>query len=107
MTRLVLFSLVLFSFCSSVIAWSGAGHMVIAGIAYKELSPETKAKVNALLKAHPDYSKWTNAFKGAEAGMDLETYVFLRASTWPDEIRRKHNDYDHPQWHYIDYPLRP
>lgn len=81
--------------------------MVIAGIAYKELSPQTKSKVSALLKAHPDYVKWTNSFNADVAGMDLETYVFLRASTWPDEIRRKHNDYDHPQWHYIDYPLRP
>lgn len=81
--------------------------MVIAGIAYKELTPETKSKVSALLTSHPDYATWTNAFKGEEAGMDLDTYVFLRASTWPDEIRRKHSDYDHPLWHYIDYPLRP
>jgi len=81
--------------------------MVIAGIAYKELSPETKHAVGTLLKSHPDYQKWTNSFAGDSAGMDLDTYVFMRASTWPDEIRRKHNDYDHPQWHYIDYPLRP
>jgi hypothetical protein len=31
----------------------------------------------------------------------------MKASTWPDEIRRRHNHYDHPHWHYIDYPLRP
>ncbi|HEV2693387.1 MAG TPA: S1/P1 nuclease, partial [Verrucomicrobiae bacterium] len=29
------------------------------------------------------------------------------SSTWPDEIRRKGNKYDHPDWHFIDYPLRP
>src|SRR3954464_4971757 len=106
MKRLALLSLLLVAFCSSALAWSGEGHMVIAAIAYKELTPEAKTKVNALLKSHPDYSKWTNSFAGDFAGMDMETYVFLRASPWPDEIRRKKNSYDHPQWHYIDYPLR-
>ncbi len=28
-------------------------------------------------------------------------------STWPDEIRRKGNPYDHVHWHYINYPLKP
>jgi hypothetical protein len=31
----------------------------------------------------------------------------MRSSTWPDEIRRAGNKYDHPNWHFIDYPLRP
>ena len=31
----------------------------------------------------------------------------MRASTWPDEIRRHVKRYDHPHWHYIDYPLKP
>jgi hypothetical protein len=107
MKRFALLSLLILSFCTTALAWSGAGHMVIAGIAYKELSPTTKTKVDALLKAHPDYAKWTNSFSGeSAAGMDSATFVFLRASTWPDEIRRKSNPFDHPQWHYIDYPLR-
>ena len=33
--------------------------------------------------------------------------VFMRASTWPDEIRRRGNPYDHPNWHFVDYPLEP
>ena len=31
----------------------------------------------------------------------------MRSSTWPDEIRRSGSPYDHPDWHFIDYPLRP
>jgi hypothetical protein len=31
----------------------------------------------------------------------------MRSSTWPDEIRRSGNQYDYPNWHFIDYPLRP
>lgn len=38
---------------------------------------------------------------------DLDMYVFMRASTWADEIRRRDNPYDHPHWHFVDYPLKP
>jgi hypothetical protein len=86
-------------------AWSGAGHMVIAAAAYRELSPATKATVNLILKSHPDYEKWAENFAGEKAGMDLGQFVFMQASRWPDEIRRKHSKYDHPHWHFIDYPL--
>jgi hypothetical protein len=40
-------------------AWSGAGHLVIAAEAWRELSTAQKANVTLLLlKSHPDYSKW-------------------------------------------------
>jgi hypothetical protein len=39
--------------------------------------------------------------------MDLGMYVFMKASTWPDQIRRHGNKHDHPHWHYVDYPLKP
>ena len=41
------------------------------------------------------------------ANFDLPAYVFMRSSSWPDEIRRSGSLYDHPNWHFIDYPLRP
>jgi hypothetical protein len=88
-------------------AWSGPGHMVVAGIAYRDLPTEQRQKVSELLKHHPNYSAWTNRFSADSSPVDLETFVFMRASTWPDEIRRKGNAYDHPEWHYVDYPLEP
>ncbi len=88
-------------------AWSGAGHMVIAAEAWHELSPGVRAKVTELLKSHPDYPKWESAFSPASPNLDLNIYIFMRASTWPDEIRRHGSQYDHPQWHYVDYPLKP
>ena len=87
-------------------AWGGAGHQLIAAEAYRELSPELKAQVFEVLKAHPDYAKWANAFH-PNATFDLAAYIFMRSSTWPDEIRRSGSIYDHPNWHFIDYPLRP
>jgi hypothetical protein len=87
-------------------AWGAAGHAVIAAEAYRKLSPEFKAEVIEVLKAHPDYAKWQSAYR-TNASFDVFAYVFMRSSTWPDEIRRRGNKYDHPDWHYIDYPLRP
>jgi hypothetical protein len=87
-------------------AWGTAGHMVIAAEAYQQLSPESKAQVFDVLKAHPDFAKWAAAYH-ANAKFDLPAYVFMRSSSWPDEIRRTENPYDHPDWHFIDYPLRP
>jgi len=81
--------------------------MVIAAEAFKELSPEMKAKVSKILESHPDYAQWKGSYEQDVKSLDLPLYVFMRASTWADEIRRKSNQYDHPHWHYIDYPLKP
>ena len=87
-------------------AWSGPGHLAIAAEAYRELSPELKAEVFDVLKAHPDYAKWEKAYH-PNPNLDLAAYVFMKSSTWPDEIRRSGSTYDHPNWHFIDYPLVP
>src|SRR5437867_10194609 len=81
--------------------------MVIAAEAWQEFSPALRNKVTELLKSHPDYEKWERAFSPSSANLDLSTFVFMRASTWPAEIRRHGNQYDHPQWHYANYPLKP
>jgi hypothetical protein len=88
-------------------AWSSPGHIVIAAIAYRELSADDKKAVSELLTHHPAYSKWKQAFKPQAFSFDLDTYIFMRASTWPDDIRETGNHYDHPKWHYVNYPLNP
>ncbi len=99
--------LALLGICSRSLGWSGAGHMVIAAEAYRELSPKLRKKVGEILKAHPNFEKWKESFEGGSANLDLGLFVFMKASTWPDEIRRRGNPYDHPEWHYVDYPLKP
>jgi hypothetical protein len=99
-------ALALVAFPFNAGAWGGAGHMVIAAEAFGHLSPELKAEAIDVLKSHPDFSKWANAYHPGP-NVDLATFIFMRSSTWPDEIRRKGNEYDHPDWHFIDYPLRP
>jgi hypothetical protein len=87
-------------------AWDDPGHLVIAAVAYRQLSPEVKAQVFELLKAHPDFAAWSAAYH-PKPGLDLAATVFMDSSTWPDKIKNTGSADDHPAWHFIDYPLRP
>ena len=89
------------------LAYSAPDHMTIAAIAYRTLSDSQRQAVTELLKHHPDYATWKERYPTNEPSLDLDTFIFMRASTWPDEIRRRGNPYDHPEWHYVDYPLEP
>jgi hypothetical protein len=104
--RMLCLALPCFLLPNLALAWGGAGHQVIAAEAYRGLSPELKREAFAVLSAHPDFAKWTNSYH-PNANFDLAAYVFMRSSTWPDEIRRSGSRFDHPNWHFIDYPLRP
>ena len=70
-------------------AWSGAGHQVIAAEAYRQLPPPLQEKVTEILKAHPNYEKWEKSITSESANLDLPAFIFIRSSTWPDEIRRR------------------
>ncbi len=82
-------------------AWNGTGHMVVADIAYDQLTPKTKAGVDALLQQHRDYKLWMREMPAGYT--DRGRWAFLKASTWPDDIRKTPDD--RPTWHYIDLPV--
>jgi hypothetical protein len=105
---IVVLVVTVFGLCPlAALAWSGAGHQVIAAGAYRELPPALQKKALQVLKSHPEYARWKESFPGDLGSMDFGMDIFMRASTWPDEIRRRENGYNHPKWHYIDYPLKP
>ncbi len=87
-------------------AWDAAGHMITAGIAYRQLSPEARKDVDELLSHHPEATSWEDDRQQAGSPLDPGQYRFLRASTWPDEIKRKPGWPNHASWHFADYPLR-
>jgi|SRR5579862_7298720 len=93
----------------SGLAWNRAGHMAMGAIAYDELqrtSPGTIARVVAILRQHPQYeSRWKSQLVGISE-QDQERYLFMLAARWPDDIRGD-GAFDHPMWHYIDYPYKP
>jgi hypothetical protein len=91
-------------------AWSGPGHAAIAAMAYQQLPGAAQQRFMEILRSHPDFAKWRQDFNRLKSGfpakLDLGTYLFIRASTWPDEIRKSGNPFDHPAWHYVDYPVQ-
>jgi hypothetical protein len=97
--------------------------MMVACVAFDRLDSATRAKVDRLLRLHPDYPKWTAGIQDDEQRMRV---AMMRAATWPDEIKQDRNytndgenptnpdagrntGYDdhlqHRYWHYIDLPL--
>jgi len=102
--------------------WNATGHYVIAAIAYDHLTPSTKARVDDLIRRHPDYEAIFS--KGAPADpVGRARAAFITASYWPDVIRNDPRFYDntrvnaqptpilpgfpemarHTNWHYADF----
>jgi hypothetical protein len=89
------------------LAWNRAGHMVSGAIAYNELratDPAALRRVITLLRAHPAYqTRWLPMI--VERGMaDHDVMLFMYAARWPDDVRDE-PQYDHPTWHYVNYPV--
>ncbi len=82
-------------------AWNATGHMTIAQIAWRSLSPAAKAQVTDLLTHSVSYASWMRQMPAGYPDRNL--YAFMRAATWPDDIRK--SAADRPAWHYIDLPL--
>lgn len=93
---------------SSARAWNYGGHMVSGAFAYdvlKKENPEALAKVVELLKQHPDFEKrWAKQLDKVDPDL-RDQALFMWAARWPDDIRG--TKYDHPPWHYIDFPYKP
>jgi hypothetical protein len=109
-------------------AWNYSGHCIVAEIAYERLTAQARARVDRMIRDHPDYNRVftqgaTDAIKADPAA--LARYAFIHAAPWPDLII--YNDerfYDelapnaqptpllpgfpdmmrHRAWHYFDMP---
>jgi hypothetical protein len=109
-------------------AWNSKGHWVTAYVAYKNLTPAARAKVDKLLRAHPDYRRWRSAvLPGSPSARVIlspttNLAIFVRASTWADDIRGDSRFYSdggtpkkpvdgyasmerHNSWHFMEIPF--
>jgi hypothetical protein len=126
LSLLAAFFSILFSIAPPATAWNATGHRLIAAIAYDRLTPKARARVDALIRQHPDYEKLflkdapTDPIARARA-------AFITASVWPDQIKGDPRFYDetrpnasptpllpgfpdmarHTIWHYYDTPYTP
>jgi hypothetical protein len=73
---------------SPAFAWGALGHAVVAKIAYDHLTPEVRAKVDALLASDAD----------TLTAPDIES-----RAAWADAYRSQHRETG--EWHYVDIEL--
>jgi hypothetical protein len=105
----------------AALGWNARGHMTVAAAAWKRLSPEARSKAVALLKLNPDMT----ALVANVPAVDREAGMFLKAATWPDEIKSTYSDksnkphhlptdaqnigyadcLQHRYWHFDDLPF--
>jgi hypothetical protein len=89
--------------------WHATGHIIVALIAWEDLTPKTKAAITELLKQHPLYQRdLINDLPPGSTPEETDRFAFATAATWPDLVRAPdnpmHATYNHPNWHYIDIP---
>jgi hypothetical protein len=70
---------------SPIEAWYNGGHMVVAYIAYQNLTTQTRSRVDTLLQRNGLYAKWTKGVAQEQKGL----VAFVNAATWPDCIKEK------------------
>lgn len=116
----------LLSLAQPALAWNATGHRLIAAIAYDRLTPKARARVDALIRQHPDYEKILCRDAPADPAARARA-AFIAASVWPDQIKGDPRFYDetrsnasptqllpgfpdmarHTIWHYYDTPYAP
>jgi len=103
-------------------AWNAPGHMTVARIAYASLDEDTRTRVDALLRNHPDFARLRTLAGVSMTHPEFGLRVFMQAATWPDIIRSD-NRFNkdgapatpllagypdmgkHTNWHFIDHPF--
>src|SRR5262245_57823312 len=106
-------------------AWNKPGHRVVAWIAYQNLTPMARDRVNSVLMKHPDYDSWTEMVDDDAPNHpdpELPQDIFMIAATFPDLIKEDSRFYNdeaahphakptpagfpdskqHRSWHFID-----
>src|SRR5262245_37211349 len=95
--RSAILALALVLTCWSLIAthawgWGQGGHRVVANIAYDQLEKPVRTRIVTMLREHhPDFKlrfedRIAKELPNANPD-DIERWIFLQASIWPDLIR--------------------
>ena len=112
----------------SLEAWDSEGHMMVAYIAFQNLTPAAKTAAMRLLQKHPDYQQWVAGIPVDSSHEDDRlARAMMMAATWPDQIKSDshyRNDgetpphtpaagqnigyadtFQHRYWHFEDIPF--
>jgi hypothetical protein len=98
--------------------------MAVAGVAWEHMTPAARQRAAVLIRLNPSYDTWTTGVPEA----DKDRVAFMKAATWPDEIRSNPSYIDdgyepssptasqnigygdkllHRYWHFKDFPFSP
>jgi hypothetical protein len=67
--------------------WNPEGHMVVAFIAFRHLTPAAKKEVGRLLKLNPQYATWIQGLPAGATDERRALAALMRAADWPDFIK--------------------
>ncbi len=86
-------------------AWDQTGHMVVAYIAWQQMTPEARARVSEILASAPPASGLLDLRPAS--GEHAAMIHFMRAAYWPDLVRDRNRPeryarYHHGNWHYTN-----
>src|SRR5262245_63252131 len=72
---------------SSAWAWNDKGHMMVAFLAYQQLTPPVRARVATLLALNPRFNTWNHLIPNGTPAADRPALLFAIAATWSDHIK--------------------
>ena len=110
--RLILLGMVLSVVLAAtpVLAWTDAGHKIVASIAFRQLTPEQQRKLSELLEYHPRFANdFTGKMPVEVDDEEVSEWRLQQAAIWPDIARRFSEEnkvlFHRGPWHYINSPL--
>jgi len=68
--------------------------MAVGWVTYQHLNADTKAAVNKLIAENPSYQKWKSSLPNGLSSDDQNLYLFMIATTWPDQIKSDSSYHD-------------
>jgi hypothetical protein len=102
--RLFICAAILLASNVSAYAWHDNGHMVVAQIAYLNLTPAAKARVDSLLVTPQGKRPLITLCAGYYTPETCEkTYDPVTISVWMDDFRGDSLNDAYAPWHYIDF----
>jgi hypothetical protein len=122
LNRIICAALLALTAASGLQAWNYATHKVIGYVAYQRLTPAVRARVDSIIRRHPDYARWIKDAPPERRAME----AFMQAAVWADTIRGDERFWDpgssrrphptpllpgfpdmemHGNWHYRDLPV--
>lgn len=106
MMRYALALLVVAGIVSPAPAWNAKAHMVVARLAWKELSDTDRGKIVKILTKHPHFTEYLK--DNRPSNIPEDEWVFMRAATWSDWVRGgppERRKYHRAAEHFINIPF--